>query len=307
MARRLGIDLEPADFFVEPALADGTHGVAVRQELSLVAAGSGRQTQHFLEPRHPTPQGSRTVMTANTADVIELKQPHATRTVDQGPVRDRRDPAARPRAGQHVRLGDPQGPARRPDDRHAAGGRADRHHRRRRVPGHGDGRGRQLQRRLGGAGHPALAARRPQAALPHRGLGRVGHRLRGGLEGEAVEGRRRGRHPLQPGRRRRRGVQRRRPDELVQPADLGLRDHGRLVRPVLQGAVAPADAAAQAPDLGGGRLLHAGAGDRLPHAVRPCAAHAQARRQRAGLGRCRRPGLDGDPADRGLGRATRSR
>ena len=49
----------------------------------------------------------------------------------------------------------------------------------------------------------------------------------------------------------------------------GYETTGRLVRPVLQGAVAPADAAAQAPDLGGGRLLHAGAGDRLPHAVRP--------------------------------------
>ena len=85
-------------------------------------------------------------------------------------------------------------------------------------------------------------------------------------------------------------------------ADLGLRDHRRQLRPVLQGAVAPADAAAQAPDLGGGRLLHAGAGHRLPDAVRPRAAHAQARRQRAGLGRCRRPRLDGDPADRGLGR-----
>ena len=41
-----------------------------------------------------------------------------------------------------------------------------------------------------------------------------------------------GRHPLQPGRRRRRGVQRRRPDVLALAAHLGLRDAGRLVRAV---------------------------------------------------------------------------
>ena len=40
--------------------------------------------------------------------------------------------------------------------------------------------------------------------------------------------------------------------------------------------------------LGRGGLLHADARHRLSHAVRPCAAHAQARRQRAGLGRLRR-------------------
>ena len=78
---------------------------------------------------------------------------------------------------------------------------------------------------------------------PHRRLGRVGHRLGGRRQGEALEGRRRGRRPLQPGRRRRRGVQRRRSDVLAQPAHLGLRDAGRLLRPVLQGAGAPADAA----------------------------------------------------------------
>ena len=43
-----------------------------------------------------------------------------------------------------------------------------------------------------------------------------------GSQGEALEGRRRGRHPLQPGRRRRRGVQRRRPDVLALAAHLGL-------------------------------------------------------------------------------------
>ena len=46
---------------------------------------------------------------------------------------------------------------------------------------------------------------------------------------------------------------------------------------------------AEASHLGRGGLLHADARHRLPHAVRPPAAHAQARRQRAGLGRLRRP------------------
>ena len=50
----------------------------------------------------------------------------------------------------------------------------------------------------------------------------AGHRLGGRLQGQALEGRRRGRRPLQPGRRRRRGVQRRRPDVLGLAAHLGL-------------------------------------------------------------------------------------
>ena len=118
-------------------------------------------------------------------------------------------------------------------------------------------------------GTPISTARRAQEPLSHRRLRRVRHHLRGRLQGEALEGRRRGRHPLQPGRRRRRGVQRRRSDVLAQPAHLGLRDAGRLLRPVLPRAGPPADGAAQAPHLGRERLLHPGAGDRLPHAVRP--------------------------------------
>ena len=43
-----------------------------------------------------------------------------------------------------------------------------------------------------------------------------------GSKVEALESRRRGRRPLQPGRRRRRGVQRRRPDVLRLAAHLGL-------------------------------------------------------------------------------------
>ena len=49
-------------------------------------------------------------------------------------------------------------------------------------------------------------------------------------------------------------------------------------------------------------LLHADARHRLPHAVRPCAAHGPARPQRAGLGRLRRPRRLRRAALRGLGR-----
>ena len=94
-----------------------------------------------------------------------------------------------------------------------------------------------------------------------------------GEQGETLEGRRRSHRPLQSGRRRRRGLQRRRPAALALAAHLGLRDAGRLVRAVLPRAVAPADAKAEAPHVGRVGLLHADARDRLPHAVRPRAAH----------------------------------
>ena len=111
----------------------------------------------------------------------------------------------------------------------------------------------------------------------------------GRQQGQALEGRRRGRGPLQPGRWRRRGVQWRRPDVLVEPAHLGLRDAGWLLRAVLPRPVAPAHGEAEAPHVGRGGLLHADPRDRLPHAVRASAAHREARRQRAGMGCVRRP------------------
>ena len=102
------------------------------------------------------------------------------------------------------------------------------------------------------------------------GLRRVRHRLGRGLEGEALEGRRRGRHPLQPGRRRRRGVQRRRPDELALPADLGLRDR-RTARFAQFCRVQSRQLMPRPRHLTWeeSRLLRADAGDRLPDAVRP--------------------------------------
>ena len=81
----------------------------------------------------------------------------------------------------------------------------------------------------------------------------VRHRLGGRLEGPALEGRRRSHRPLQSGRWRRRGLQRRRSVAVALAAHLGLRDAGRLVRAILPRAVAPADGQAGASDLGRSR------------------------------------------------------
>jgi crotonyl-CoA carboxylase/reductase len=75
-----------------------------------------------------------------------------------------------------------------------------------------------------GLGQPISPFDGTWRALPHRRLRCGGHRLGRGRQGEELEGGRRGRHPLQPGRRQRRGMQRRRPDVLAHAADLGLRD-----------------------------------------------------------------------------------
>lgn len=71
LARREGIALSPADFFPEAALADGTHGAAMP---ALPAR----------EPRTAPAQGQYPAMTANTAEVIELKKPALNRM----PVKD---------------------------------------------------------------------------------------------------------------------------------------------------------------------------------------------------------------------------
>ena len=95
-----------------------------------------------------------------------------------------------------------------------------------------------------GLGMPISPLDVPQESVPHRRLRRLRHRLGGRLEGAALEGRRRGHRPLQSGRRRRRGLQRRRSAAVALAAHLGLRDAGRLVRAVLPRAVAPAHAEA---------------------------------------------------------------
>ena len=72
-----------------------------------------------------------------------------------------------------------------------------------------------------GLGQPISPFDGHKAALSHRRVRCLGHRLGGGRQGEALEGRRRGGDPLQPGRRRRRGMQRRRPDVLPHASGSG--------------------------------------------------------------------------------------
>ena len=266
IAQREGVSLAPADFFADPR----------------PWSANGQSSARALAGVNPYSEGAAV---NDGAKVIPLTgQPAAApgraraRPGRQGPLRDRRDPAARPRAPQHVRLGDPARAPRRAHGRDAAGGGADAGARQPRGPGPGDGRRRQLQRHLGRARQAGLGVRRAQGRLPRRRLGRRGRGLGGRRQGQPLEGRRPGGGPLQPGRRRGRGVQRRRPDVLALAADLGLRDARRLVRPVLPRPGAPADAAPAPSHLGGERLLRADAGHRLPHAVRPSAPRPAPRR-----------------------------
>ena len=220
----------------------------------------------------------------------------------QGPLRHRRNSAARARAREDARLGDPQGAPRAARQVVPARSGADLADRRGRSAADGDGGRRQLQRRLGRPRPADLHARRAQASVSHRRLRCLRHRLGDRQQGASLEGRRRGHRPLQSGRRRRRGLQRRRSAAVALAAHLGLRDAGRLVRAILPRAVAAIDAQAHAPDLGGVGLLHAHARHRLSHAVRPSAAYAQARRQCAGVGRLRRARRVRRAAGGGLGR-----
>ena len=204
--------------------------------------------QHQL--RHDfAPQRTRAAGRPRMSTVVQLPTPRAA--APQGPLRDRRDPAARPRARRRCT---PGRSARSATARPRPSMQIEV------VPTWpiGDDEVLVLVMAAGvnyngvwaGARPADLAARRAQAALPHRRLRRVRHRLGGRRQGEALEGRRRGHRPLQSGRRRRRGVQRRRPDVLALAAHLGLRDAGRLVRAVLPRAVAPADAAARSTSPG---------------------------------------------------------
>ena len=147
--------------------------------------------------------------------------------------------------------------------------------------------GRELQQRVGGARRARVGVPLPpRGGPPHRRLGR----LRRGVEGRRgrheVEGRRRGRDPLQPGLLRGRRGARPRPAGRSLAEDLGLRDELGLVRPVHEGAGAAARAQAAEPDLGRGRLLRPHLLHRVPHADRP--GRAAGRPQRADLGRGRR-------------------
>ena len=188
--------------------------------------------------------------------------------------------------------------------------RGDRGTRARRLRGHRarDGGRRELQQRLGRARQARLGheVRRPPGVRPpHRRLGRLGRRLEGRPRRHALEGRRRGRHPLQPGLLRGSRGPRPRPDGRAVAEDLGLRDDLGLLRPVHQGPGPAAAAQAHEPDLGGGRVLR----PRLLHRL----AHADDALQPAGrpegpdLGRRRRPGRLRHADLQGRGRRVRRR
>ena len=168
------------------------------------------------------------------------------------------------------------------------------------------GGGRELQQRLGVARQARVGlSLPPRRRAPHRRLGRLGDRLEGRARRHALEARRRGRHPLQPGLLRGRRGPRPRPARRAEPADLGLRDELGLVRAVLQGPGAAAAAKARAPRLGGGRLLRPHVLHRLPDAHGPVLAAG--RPQGPDLGRRGRPRRLRDAALRAGGRGLRRR
>ena len=187
-------------------------------------------------------------------------------------------------------MGYPPGARGRTEGRLPA--RADRGPRARRLRGDraGDGRRRQLQQRLGLARRArfGLRLRRPpRVRPPHRRLRCLRRRLEGRRGRHPLEGRRRGRDPLQPGLLRGRRGPRARPDGRPEPADLGLRDDLGLLRPVHQSAGPAAAGEAEEPLLGRLLLLRAHLLHRLPDADGP--VQAAGRPQRPHLGRRRRP------------------
>ena len=115
-------------------------------------------------------------------------------------------------------------------------------------------------------GEPVSVFRYHAGGPPHRRLGRLGHRRAGRPRRDALEARRRGRHPLQPGVLRGSRGARAGPDGRAVAEDLGLRDDVGLVRRVLQGPGPAAAPQAGRADVGGGRLLRAHLLHRLPDA-----------------------------------------
>ena len=191
------------------------------------------------------------------------------------------------------RQGPPQVAARR--------GRGPARARPRRGARRGDGQRHQLQHRvdldlragvdlrLPRALRPDLPARQAaRPALPRGRLRPLRRRAQDRPRRALLEARRRGRRALPVGRA---GGPRRpqRHDARPRAAHLGLRDQLRRPGPHRPGEVQPADAQARPPDLGGGRLPRPGQLHRLPPAGRTQRRRHEAGRQRADLGRQRRP------------------
>ena len=171
----------------------------------------------------------------------------------------------------------------------------------RRGAGRGDGERHQLQHRVDldlragldvllpralRPGQPADQAARP--ALPRRRLRPVRRRAEDRPRRPRLEARRRGRRALPVGRAR--GPRRaQRHDDGSRAADLGLRDQLRRPGRDRAGEVQPADAQAEPPHLGGGRLARPGQLHGVPPARQPQRRRDEAGRQRPDLGRQRRP------------------
>ncbi len=147
--------------------------------------------------------------------------------------------------------------------------------------------------------------RPPRVRPPHRRLRRLRRRLEGRRRRDALEAGRRGRRALQPGLLRGPRGAWPRPDGRAVAEDLGLRDDVGLVRAVHQGPGPAAAAEAARADLGGVGLLRPRLLHRLPHADH--ALQAAGRRQRADLGRRRRPRRVRDAALRRRRRELRRR
>ena len=245
------------------------------------APDQGAETRAADPRRHPRRRHHR-------EDFANLELPESYRAADgpQGRGRHVRGPGQQGQGPPQVAARRRRRPAR------ARPGRGDRR---------GDGQRHQLQHRVdldlragvdvrvpGALRQDLPAGQAPRPALPRRRL-RPRRRRAQDRPGRALlEARRRGRRALPLGGA---GEPRRpqRHDDGPRAAHLGLRDQLRRAGPPRAGEVQPADAQARPPDLGGGRLPRPGELHRLPPAGQPQRRRHEAGRQRADLGRQRRP------------------
>ena len=246
--------------------------------------------------------GSRRSSTSQTKD------PESRGRRPQPQITTRRHRAGRA-ARDDGRVGHPPGARGRADGRLPA--RGDRGPRARRLRGHRarHGRRRELQQRLGGARQARLGLRLrrpPRVRPPHRRLGRLGDRLEGRRGRHALEARRRGRHPLQPGLLRGpRGPRPRSARRAVSQKIWGYETTWGSFAQFTKVQAQQLLPKPKAPRLGGGRVLRPDVLHRLPDADGP--REAAGRPQGADLGRRRRPRRVRHPALRAAGRRLRRR
>ena len=220
--------------------------------------------------------GSRCRETYRAATVHKDEVEHVRRPADprEGPA-----PLAPRGAGAHPRARPGRGPRRGHGERDQLQHGVDLDLRARRRPS-------------GSSSATAAPRSSPGAttAVPRRRLRPRGRRAARGPRRHEVEAGHRGRRPLPLGRARgRRGP--RRHDDGPAAADLGVRDELRRARRARDRQGQPADAQADAPDVGGGGIPRARQQHGLPPADLPERRAHEARRPGAHLGRVRRAGL----------------